>query len=536
MSTDHTELTLRIRDWHPAGGYYPVEAELEEDGSRYENGQLRLDQAALLAQALNAEAYGVALFNALFTGPIRTAYDVATGRASATAGRLRVRLWIDPGAAELHALPWERLYRPSGAVMTPLTTADLTPFSRYTSLPVPEPAPVGERPLKLLAAIANPTGLPGNLPPANLEVEVQALRRALGPMVKSGQLAVTVMAGRTGLPAPLSAELQAEGYHLLEGATTLDNLVRYLPGHHLFHFIGHGAFQRKAEHGAGQAALHLEKEDGSWKPERDDDIVRRLAALGALPRLVFLVACESAMRDGAAHGEDAFVGLAPKLVQAGFPAVVAMQAQVPVETARVLAAEFYRRLTEHGVVDTAMSQARGVVFKPNRTDWGIPVLFMRLKTGALFASQEAEMSDKEDEDKGAGGLRIKTGGNLTISGDLVGRDKITTTTTIVNNTSSTGIDPLQLARLLQEFAGIKRQISALTDAEAEDKEDLKTNVQRIEDEVKKGEAADTGKVEKALKKVAAMSDDIFAVVVATLSNPAAGIAKAIQLIAQKAKG
>ena len=51
------------------------------------------------------------LFDALFTGKIRRAYDKVTGRAEAEAkGRVRVCLWIDNGAAELHALPWERLY------------------------------------------------------------------------------------------------------------------------------------------------------------------------------------------------------------------------------------------------------------------------------------------------------------------------------------------------------------------------------------------------------------------------------------------
>jgi hypothetical protein len=537
MPLDYTDLVIRIREWNEANGCYPVEAELEDDGSRYEDGQLRLNMPALLANELNAEAYGKELFNALFTGPIRTAYDVATGRASATDGRLRVRLWIDPGAAELHALPWERLYRAGGAVMLPLTTADQTPFSRYTSLSIPEPAPVAERPIRMLAAIANPTGLPGGLPPANLDAEIQNLRRALGEMRKSGKLEVSLLTGRSTLAPELLAQLKSEGYQLLEGGTTLDNLVRYLPGQHILHFIGHGSFQRKTEHGPGQAALHLEKDDGSWKPEKDDDIVKRLAAIGALPHLVFLVACESASRD--AKGEDAFVGLGPKLVQAGFPAVVAMQAQVPVETARQLSGEFYRRLMEHGVVDKAMSQARSLTFKPNRTDWGIPVLFMRLKTGELFASPRAEVRMDNEKDSGdvnisGGGVNFgKVRGNITIGGDVVGRDKITTTVT--NVTSSSGVDPMQLVKLLQEFADIKRKIGSLAEVEDEDKEDLKTNVQRIEDEVKKGEAADSSKVEKALKKVAAISDDIFAVVVATLSNPAAGIAKAIQLIAQKAK-
>ncbi|MBF8282807.1 MAG: hypothetical protein HW378_1722, partial [Anaerolineales bacterium] len=121
-----------------------------------------------------------------------------------------------------------------------------------------------------------------------------------------------------------------------------------------------------------------------------------------------------------------------------------------------------------------------------------------------------------------------SGRNVTVGGDVVGRDKITTTT------YGPGVSPDKLVELLKEFASIKRRIGTL-DLEDEDKDDLKTNVQRVEDEVKKGEQADTSKVEKALKKIAAMSDDILKVVVASLTNPAAGVVEAIRLIAQKAK-
>jgi hypothetical protein len=38
-----------------------------------------------------------------------------------------------------------------------------------------------------------------------------------------------------------------------------------------------------------------------------------------------------------------------------------------------------------------------------------------------------------------------------------------------------------------------------------------------------------------MKKIASMSDDILKVVVASLTNPAAGVVEAIRLIAQKAK-
>jgi hypothetical protein len=100
------------------------------------------------------------------------------------------------------------------------------------------------------------------------------------------------------------------------------------------------------------------------------------------------VACESAKRQ--ANATSPFVGLGPKLVQAGVPAVVAMQEQVPVELARALAGEFYARLAEHGEVDRALNQARLQVFDAKRTEWAIPVLFMRMRHGRLFGAEDEE--------------------------------------------------------------------------------------------------------------------------------------------------
>ena len=90
MPDRYIDLRIRVRAWEES--YYPVEAELD-DGSRFEGGELRLDQQALLASELDPKAYGQLLFNAFFAGDIRRAYDKATARADAlTKKRLRVQL------------------------------------------------------------------------------------------------------------------------------------------------------------------------------------------------------------------------------------------------------------------------------------------------------------------------------------------------------------------------------------------------------------------------------------------------------------
>jgi formylglycine-generating enzyme required for sulfatase activity len=386
VTDPYAHIQIRIHAIDQAAGAYPVEATLD-DGSHFGGGMLRIDMQYLLTHILDPEGYGLALFYSLFDGPIRRAYDKATGRAEAeTEGRLRVRLWIDEGAAELHALPWERLYHPHKGQDVPLVTSTLTPFSRYTGLEIAEAPPVVQRPVQMLFAIANPTSLPKHLAPIDLEAEMESLRQALGDLWVRGELQVTLLPGRTGLSPGLRAGLEAEGYLVHDGPTSLDNILRLLPDCHVFHFLGHGHFKRERTHGTGTAALHLEGEDGSWQAIKDEELVPKLTAIDPPPHLVFLAACQSAKREP--EKENPFVGLGPKLVTAGVPAVVAMQDEVPMDLARGLTGDFYRRLLDHGLVDRALNEARNLLFKPNRIDWATPVLFVRLATGQLFAPPE----------------------------------------------------------------------------------------------------------------------------------------------------
>jgi hypothetical protein len=370
-----------------AGGAYPVRAELD-DGSVFDGGELRVNMTDLLVAVLDPKEYGLDLFDALFHGPIRRAYDKVTGRAEAeTGGGVRVRLLIDDSAAELHAVPWERIYHIHHGDEVALAASVLTPFSRNTWLERGEAEAVTERPLRLLFALANPTNLPLYLPALEVEREVAYVHEALGDLSQVGQVEITLLPGRTGLPEPLVDRLQASGYKIEAGPTTLAKIQEHLPGCHIFHLLCHGHFDRQGDQGEGVTHLYLETSEGTWTAVGDEEIVDGLARLGQPPHLVFLAACESAKR--VTEAENAFVGLGPKLVKAGVPAVVAMQDIVPVETARRLTAYFYRGLLRHGVVDQAMNEARYHLFDAERIDWATPVLFMRLRTGELVAPDPA---------------------------------------------------------------------------------------------------------------------------------------------------
>jgi hypothetical protein len=136
------------------------------------------------------------------------------------------------------------------------------------------------------------------------------------------------------------------------------------------------------------------------------------------------------------------------------------------------------------------------------------------------------MADKKRSKGQSGGVNVSSG-SVTVGGDIVGRDKITA--------SSSEVSSGDLVELVKQFAQIKETIDQRADDPDIDKTELRGLVESIEQEVKKGEAANPSKVERWLRFLAETADDIFQVTVATLTHPVVGVAKVIQLVAQKAK-
>jgi len=385
--TNYTDLLIRIGTWNATSQTYPVEARIS-DGSFYGGGQFQLDQPQLLAMAANPVAYGNYLFETLFMGAIGRAYERAITLAETqTEGQLRLRLWVETTAAELQAIRWERLQHHYKGTIVPVSISHLTPFSRYIELETAEAPPLTVHPLEMLIAVANPEGLPTAFVPVNVEFEVENIYQALMQVNHSSKVInVTLMPGRTGISPELATKVKQAGWRLLSDCTNLDSLARYTAGCHIVHFIGHGSFRRRTGgHGEGQVVLHLEEtETGRWAITNDSDIISRLAGLTPLPYLIFLVACETSKRDN--DNGHAFVGLGPKLVQLGVPAVVAMQDLVPIKLAQQLAREFYSHLQTHGIIDSALNHARSLLFDRNSSNtWDVPALFMRSETGRLLS-------------------------------------------------------------------------------------------------------------------------------------------------------
>ena len=369
-----------------ADSVYRVEAQTD-DGSFFQD-QMQLaaaEQASLVASEGDNLKYGSRLAQLLFSPKILGAYQQTLGRAKAGgSGRVRIRLWISSDCAELHAYAWERLLLEWDGKQVAAACSPALPFSRYTGLARPEPQPLRERAgrLRLLIAVSNPTGLPEGFEPIAVRSELDQLLEVL--KLVDG-LRVTVLPGRTCGSTEEFGDFQAKarewkdaGFRVQPGAVSAETLAKSLANQDIIHILGHGAYSPKTR----GSLLFLENDDGSLNMVKENDVVSLIMNLSPLPQLLFLASCDGAKRP--LQDARAFVSIGPKLVEAGFPAVVAMQSKAPMALAHRLTLEFYRNLLDHGTIDLALNQARSLLFSTEGADWSIPVLFMRVPDGRLF--------------------------------------------------------------------------------------------------------------------------------------------------------
>jgi hypothetical protein len=317
---------------------------------------VRLDVDELRALTLDPDTYGRRLSAMLFTEPrLREAWVRARAYASGAAAALRVRLWIDSSAADLHSLRWETLCDMEGP---PLCRSEQVLFSRYLDTDDLGRVRQGSRPaLRALVAIANPSDLP---------------RYGLAPVDASGE-AARVSAALTGVP------LTRLGGDLGCPPASLNMIVDALrQGHQVLYLVCHGALAE------GGPVLWLENDGDSQGPVTGEDFVRRIGDLSPAqrPLLVVLASCQSA-----GDGHAVLVAIGPALAQAGVAAVVAMQGNVPVRTVERLMPAFFRALLRDGAIDRALAIARADLSDDH--PWWMPALFMQVRDGRLWAEPTA---------------------------------------------------------------------------------------------------------------------------------------------------
>ncbi|NJN68329.1 MAG: CHAT domain-containing protein [Chloroflexaceae bacterium] len=357
------ELSLHRRD----AENYVVEMRLDDPQSdtdirlsRKEPALVQFDLEKLRSAASDAAVYGKELSQCLFAAPaLQTAFGQSRTAAQSQDRVLRLRLLIGPSAPELHSLRWETLRDPQDG--NPLVISESLLFSRYLSSLDWQPVRRKARgALRALVVVANPTDVS----------DYQPGERALAPLDVAGELE----RARRGLGTiPVTA--LASG-----GSATLNNMMAHVrDGYDILYLVGHGAFVQGTPH------LWLEDEQGASVVTPGSAFTATIRELRQRPTLVVLASCQSA-GSGSSEASSADGGvlaaLGPSLAEAGIPAVLAMQGSITMQTVADYMAVFFQELQRDGQIDRAVAVARGAVRK--RSDWWMPVLFMRLKSGSIW--------------------------------------------------------------------------------------------------------------------------------------------------------
>ena len=298
-----------------------------------------------------AIAFGQILYNALLKDDVKAAFVNARNNAARDGNNLRIKLAIPPQAAEVAGIPWEFACDDVGR---PLATK----HSICRFLPRLDPVPAfkvssGEKITVLLISSA-PTDLDAKLGYSlNVEQELESIKATLKPLQDQGVLKVIEIPHVTG--SKLQMALSDENPHIV-------------------HYVGHGGFAD----GAGQLAF----EDNNGNAKNFSARQLAIAFDGTRVRLVILNACQTGM-----VVTKLLSSMAPALMGANVPAVIAMQDSVTDAAGGVLAREFYRSLAKNLPIDECVARARRMVIAEgiNNLDWGLATLYMRAPDGMLFS-------------------------------------------------------------------------------------------------------------------------------------------------------
>lgn len=374
-------------DYHPAS-----DAERDE--------QQKVSNIEREPDISKADVYGRLLCKTLLgDAEFKKRYDAAWDSAVTKETSLRVRLAIDSASPRLHRLHWEKMADPRGEGY--LLEQPKVLFSRYISTNNGTPiTPRDRTQMKALVCIAAPAGLPG-FARVPVDKERELAKRALGWKERNQGLIHIDFLTNANLP---------------ETFVSLDNIAARLQKtqYDILYLVCHGKIENGESHVFLENALTALAERVSGK-----DVVRRLTA-GNRPLLVVLSACQSGGTDTPLRSIDGGAGkqeqegerdgktdsasrsvdngalalLGPQLAEKGIGAVVAMQGNVTIETAQEFMSRFFAQLVADGYIDRAAAVARTFVMKS--PDFWAPVLFLRMRRGSLWKTEDVVPDNQED--------------------------------------------------------------------------------------------------------------------------------------------
>ncbi len=122
--------------------------------------------------------------------------------------------------------------------------------------------------------------------------------------------------------------------------------------------------------------------------------------------------------------------------------------------------------------------------------------------------------------------RVDTGGGAFIRGsvhaghDFVGRDQ----------TAQQGLGGEDIARL---FEAVYARVERPTGKRKAKADEVRETVQRVEQEVSKGDEGDTERIERWLRALADIAPDVLEVAVTAMTNPWAAVASGVKMVAKR---
>ena len=293
------------------------------------------------------QGVGVRLFDATFSGDIRTAYRTSAAVAAERGKGVQIALRLDaPGLA---ALPWEALFDSETQAYLCLKE----PLVRHVPAPYSPPALTLTPPLMVLGMISSPAGLPA----LDVEAERSRLEEALRPHLDAGRVEL----------------------HWLDDVTWTGVHDKLLEDEwHVLHFIGHGGYDTETDEGV----LAFVGRNGRADYVPASRLADLLDEAEPTPRLVVLNSCQS----GASGTMDLFSGTAAALAHSGIHAVAAMQYSISDDAAIAFARGFYKALAHGRGIDEAVRSGRiGILGLSRGTlEWITPVLYLRGEDTHLF--------------------------------------------------------------------------------------------------------------------------------------------------------
>ncbi len=304
------------------------------------------DQGALSRVARDPLAYGKLLAETLFARTLTHLRENRT-RAGYTTAPLSIRLSLDAEAAVLHTIRWETLQDMEGRSL--LTQADIVFAREAVDHRTSEGYPVRQ--------------------PAHALVAIAAARSS--DRTSEAQQATTVLGG---IPATV-----------MDSPVTIDRLAQMLRARYpIAYLLADVAAQTKV------GGLLLEDASGRPVVVSFDQLAETFARLPVRP-LVVLAA------PNAAHWE-----IAVRLLEAGVPAVLTFQDELPEQTRTTFLSAFFDQLMRHGRVDGAVAAARRVI--ADQPAWWVPVLYTALRDGRLFDAAVPESANQAPETESEPGV------------------------------------------------------------------------------------------------------------------------------------